>query len=169
RARGERRGCQEGLVGDLGILGGGKALMNHPARLVLAFALFTLHAPAQNDADGGLPRRGYLGADLEAPSRGKPGAGVRRGTAGTAAGGMGLQQGDRITKINGQAITDELSYERVTLPRAGGTVRYEIARGAQTFEKQATLPAVPRESIPGVQVIYGSITSRGQRLRTITT
>ena len=135
--------------------------------LALPCILLALSATAQ---DGGLPRRGYLGADLDAPSGGKPGAVVRRVTAGTAAASMGLQAGDRITSINGQILSDELAYERATRPRAGETVRYQIARGDQTFEKQATLPAVPRESIPGVQVIYGAVTSsRGQRLRTIVT
>lgn len=144
--------------------------MNHTVKLVLAFSLFTLHAAAQNNADGGLPRRGYLGADLSAPSGGKSGATVRRVTPGTAAASIGLQPGDRITKINGQPITDELTYERINgRPRGGDTVRYEIARADQISEKQATLPEMPRESIPGVQVIYGAVTSRGQRLRTIVT
>jgi pimeloyl-ACP methyl ester carboxylesterase len=136
----------------------------------LAFAciLFALSATAQDD--GGLPRRGYLGADLSTPSDGKSGAVVRRVTPNTAAASMGLQPGDRITKINGQPITDELTFERINArPRAGDTVHYEIARADQTFEKQATLPAMPRESIPGVQVILGSVTSRGRRLRTIVT
>ncbi len=145
--------------------------MKHTAKLALACLLISLYAAAQNDAPGGLPRRGYLGVDLDSPSDGKPGAVVRRVTPGTAAISLGLQPGDRITKINGQAITDEITYERIhTRPRAGDTVRYEIVRGNQTFEKQATLPPMPRESIPGVQVIYGAVTSsRGQRLRTIVT
>ena len=141
--------------------------MDHKIAALFLCLLGSMSLTAQTDS---LPRRGYLGASLRVPAEGRPGAVVRSVTPGTAAAAMGLQAGDRITKINGQAINDELSYERIHAPRAGDIVHYEIVRGDQTLEKQATPPELPREQIPGVQVIYGSVnSSRGQRLRTILT
>jgi pimeloyl-ACP methyl ester carboxylesterase len=143
-------------------------MMKQTSKLTIFCVLLSLAALAQDGA-GSLKRRGYLGADLNAPSEGKPGAEVRRVTPGTAAAAMGLQVGDRITRINGQAMPDEITFERIhSQPRAGDTVRYQIVRGDQTLEKEATLPEMPREQIPGVQVTYNSVrSSKGQRLRTI--
>jgi len=141
--------------------------MTRKIGLLFLCLLVSASLAAQTDP---LRRRGNLGANLSAPAEGRPGAVVRSVMPGSAAAAMGLQPGDRVTKINGQAISDELSYERIRAPRAGDIVRYEIVRGDQTLEMQATLPEMPREKIPGLQVIYDSVTSsRGQRLRTILT
>lgn len=122
-------------------------------------------------AEGSLRRRAYLGAELDTPSAGQPGAPVLSVQPGTRAAEMGLATGDRIMKINGRAMTNPIVFDAVySALRGGDTVRLEVLSQGKTFEKQAQLPALPLETFPDIEVIYGAVkTEGGYRVRTVVT
>ena len=133
--------------------------------LLIGFCAVTLRA------DDPLRRTGDLGIAVRAPSAAKPGAEIARVRPGGAAAAAGLAAGDRILAIDGHALTDEASvsrtYERL---RGGDRVRLRIRRGSEEFERTVTVPALPREEIAGLDVVYGSVVSdRRHRVRTVTT
>jgi|GEM_PF-303200 len=137
--------------------------------VVTVIALFVAIAAvfACNDP---LRRQAYFGAALDSPE-GDKGAEVLRVREGSPAEQMGLQRGDRVLKMNGHKLVDALAMEKVrSALRAGDTLQLEVRRGSEVFERQMTLPELPRESIHGLDIYYDSApTTRGFRVRTIVT
>src|SRR5436305_3740700 len=104
---------------------------------------------------GQRPSRGYLGASLQpvdedlAPSLGIPkdsGEIVRSVVPGGPAARGGLQQGDVIVKVNGQAVTPEqtVSY-LVAKPAVGSRIPLEIIRGGRHATVVVTVAQRPTE------------------------
>jgi pimeloyl-ACP methyl ester carboxylesterase len=90
---------------------------------------------------------------------------------GTRAAEMGLATGDRILRINGRELINPIVFDAVySALRGGDTVRLEVLRNGKTFDKQATLPELPLEKFPGIDVRYGTVkTDAGYRVRTVVT
>jgi len=101
-----------------------------------------------------LPRRGDIGAAMAPPGGGK-GARIVR-----------LRPGS-VLEAAGAAVGDEVF--GVTRGRAGDVLTLRLKRGAAEREVRVTLPAMRRESVPGVDIVYGAAVSpRGYRVRTYT-
>jgi pimeloyl-ACP methyl ester carboxylesterase len=133
----------------------------------LLFASFALAA----DTPDLLRRRGDLGLSVREPSGQNRWAEVVRVRPGGAGAAAGLQPKDRILAIGGKALDDIVAfsrtYERI---RGGGRVQLTLERSGNRFERTVAVPAMPREEIEGLDVVYGSVTSeKGHRLRTIVT
>lgn len=121
--------------------------------------------------DDPLGRRGYWGATLREPGGGKAGAVVARIQKGTPAAAADLAPGDRILRINGQLLSDPITYSVVTgRLRAGETVRLEVLREGRLLETEITLTPYPKEKLEGVDVLHDLVvTDHGHALRTIVT
>ena len=102
-----------------------------------------------------------------------PGVGVlvRDVLPGTAALAAGIQPGDVITAVDGAPITDTARYvAKLGRRKAGEKATVVIVREAKPQSKEVTLKERPRETdTDAYNVRYGSVESRGIRLRTIVT
>ena len=115
---------------------------------------------------GELRRRADWGFRIAADSAG---ALVRSVRSGSAADGAGLRQGDRILRIDDDALegADAIAAARSRY-RGGDRIRLQVRRGRETETIALTLTALPQERIPGCDVRYGSVaTPRGDRVRTV--
>ncbi len=137
----------------------------------LLFIVCALLLPQVHAQDGGLRRQAYLGAALSLPSVGEPGAEVTAMTERTAAASAGLRVGDRIMRINGQLLDNLVAFERAWHAlRGGDKIRIEVLRGGETFEREITLSALPKEEFQGIITLYDSVlTPMGYRVRSIVT
>lgn len=135
--------------------------------LVVLSLLPIAETKAQNDP---LRRRAVWGASISAPAT-TPGASVRQVEPDSPAARAGLKPGDIIMQMNGKEMTDSLAYVATfRAVRAGDRVSLRVVRQGQTIDLQLVPTPLPRESVEGVEVIYGSvITEQGSRLRTIVT
>lgn len=102
---------------------------------------------------------------------GRAGAPVGRVDEGTVTAQAGLRRGDLILRVNGALLASPLAYDRAFVAlRGGDTARLEILRDGQTFERTVTLPPMPLETFPGIDVTYDSVLpENGLRFRTIIT
>lgn len=118
-----------------------------------------------------LPRVGLLGARI-APS-GKPGEGaaIARIVEGSEAQKIGLTTADKLLSVNGRAIDTEFDVANFFYRQlANAQLNLEVLRDGKRIKLDATIPALPRESFPGIEHIYDDVrNSNGQRLRTIVT
>lgn len=122
-----------------------------------------------------LARRADLGTAIAPPSDGKPPR-VVRFRAGSVLEGAGLKVGDelaaigtsRAPRIPGDPAADGNAFGAfVRAARGGDTLKLRVRRGSETLDVQVVLPAMRRESVDGVDVVYGSVvTPRGYRVRT---
>jgi pimeloyl-ACP methyl ester carboxylesterase len=128
-------------------------------------------APRHGAGAEPLARRGELGVTLGAPEGSPTGAPVLRIGAGSAAERAGLRVGDRISRIGAENITDQLATRRALAAlRAVRSVTLAVARGGKLLELELSPTPVPREKIPGLDVLLGAvITPQGYRLRSIVT
>jgi pimeloyl-ACP methyl ester carboxylesterase len=141
-----------------------------------------LSAPAApaDDPEDRLPRAGFFGAAAapvteeirrEQKLDEKLGVLVRAVFAGTAAEEAGLKPGDVITAVDGTPITGPSGYvAKLGRRKAGEKATVRFVRAAKPQTKDVTLKARPRETgTDAYEVRYGSVESRGGRLRTILT
>jgi pimeloyl-ACP methyl ester carboxylesterase len=124
-------------------------------------------AAAPAPADDELPRKPSLGAAI---SPGEGGPKVDRVLPGTSAEAAGLEPGDVILALDGEATADPAAViGRIAPKRVGDEIALTLRRDGRTFEQAVTLKERPREAGDGYAVEYGSVESRGARLRTIVT
>jgi pimeloyl-ACP methyl ester carboxylesterase len=134
----------------------------------------TLLLAASHEASGqptdDLARRVHLGATLRPPSGPTP-ARVVRVDAGSALARAGLRDGDEVRAIDGQPVADPIEFDRrVAALRAGRPVRLQVTGAGGAREVTATLSALPREQLPGVEIQYTAIRNpAGFRQRAIVT
>ena len=116
-----------------------------------------------------LARRADLGTAISPPADGKPAA-IVRFRDGSALAAAGLQVGDTITALDGQAFTDTMAWQaRVRRLRGGDRLRIDARRGAEPIAVSVTLPAMRAERAPGVEIRAGEVrTAKGWRVRTFT-
>ena len=138
--------------------------------LPLGLGLFiVIPIAAQHPADR-LARRAELGAVIRPPTRSDP-ARVVRVSETSPLGRAGLRAGDGVLSVNEHQLTDAIEFDRrMAALRGGQAVRLTISREGQTQAIAATLDALPREAIPGVEVAYTQISNpRGPVQRAILT
>jgi pimeloyl-ACP methyl ester carboxylesterase len=136
--------------------------------LLIGIALLaTVRVRAQNDP---LRRRAFWGASMSAPSK-TPGATVRQVEPDSPAAKAGLKTGDVIMRMNGKEMTDSIAYAATfRAVRAGDTINLRVVRQGNTLDLRLVPTPLPRETVEGVEVTYGSVvTERDHRLRTIVT
>ncbi len=120
-----------------------------------------------------LPRRGFLGLDID-PS--KPGAIPRTCIVssvapGSLAASLDVEVGDTLVYIDKKLPSNRSELAAIAKSlRAGQRVSIDITRGGQSRLLTGVVPEAPRETYPNADVIYDSVTgAKGQRLRTIIT
>jgi pimeloyl-ACP methyl ester carboxylesterase len=133
-------------------------------------------APGDDDP---LPRKGMFGARIAEVSRAdrealklEPGVGVRVDTVfpGSTAAEIGLEAGDVVTAVgDATAKTPAQFVELIAGRKAGEPVAVTFVHDGKSQTRSAALKPRPRESVDGSDVVYGSVESRGKRLRTILT
>ena len=118
-----------------------------------------------------LPRVGHLGARVSPSGKPGEGAAVVRIVDGSEAQRIGLVAGDKILSLNGRAIDTSLDVENFFYRQpTGARVALEVLREGKRIKLDATLPALPRESLEGLEYTYDFVrNAKGQRLRTIVT
>lgn len=126
-------------------------------------------AAAQHPPDA-LPRRADLGAAITPPGRSAP-ARVARVTEGSALFVAGLRAGDEVVALDGRPFADSIDFDRrIAALRGGQHIVLDVARAGARRQVTATLTALDRERIPGVEVVYTQVTNpRGPRQRAILT
>jgi pimeloyl-ACP methyl ester carboxylesterase len=130
-------------------------------------------------AEGELPRRPIFGAHLTAVTKdvrerhnldSDHGVVIEHILPGTSAADAEFKAGDVLLSLNGTKVTSRAAFlESVREARAGDVLTLHYVRDGVKGEKRVTLKETPREKGDGYEVIYGSVTSRGARLRTIIT
>lgn len=128
---------------------------------------------------GPLPRRGLLGAlpasvtkEIREQQRLASDVGVvlAKVIPGTSAAEADLKAGDLIHSIDGEAIAGVAQFlETISNRRAGDLVVFGIVRDGKSLTKRVTFKEFPREKDAHYSAVYGHVTSRGSRLRTILT
>lgn len=126
-----------------------------------------------------LPRRAFFGLRLvEIPaelrqSNGLPagqGVYIQQIVPGSTAAASGLQAGDILLSLDGQATDDPAATVRlVGSYRAGQPLAYTFIRAGRRITEQTTIRGLPREEYADLEVSYGSVRVGDARLRTIVT
>jgi len=116
-----------------------------------------------------LPRRAYLGVRLRFSRLVGDGAEVARIDSAEVADKLGLKTGDLILQINHIPVSTEPALERfMRTLHAGDKAQLDILREGQVIKLTGILGPLPKERLPGVEVIYDSVsTEAGYRLRAI--
>ena len=133
----------------------------------------------ESKPEGELRRRAMFGAQLAPVTKevrdrqkldGDGGVVLEKVFPGTSAADAEFKAGDVILAIGGAKVTGiPMFLERVAKARAGDVLTLDVVRDGVKAEKRVTLKEMPREKGDGYDVIYGSVTSHGARLRTIVT
>lgn len=133
-------------------------------------ALLVLGSLATTTAADDLPRRAQLGTALEPVGEGEPGVLVQEVLPGSSAEAAGLRAGGVITAVGEAPLQGpgEL-VALVARAKAGDTLPLALMRDGQAATKEVVLKERPRETSEDFEVIYGTVESRGSRLRTIVT
>lgn len=115
-----------------------------------------------------LPRKPGLGAAITAAEGG--GARIEKVLPAGTAEAAELKEGDVLTSMDGQPITAATDVIRIIAAhKSGDTLPTRVRRGEEERDSKLTLKERPREAGDGYEVEYGSVESRGARLRTIVT
>lgn len=122
--------------------------------ILLTLPLAAGETPAPEIA-GGLRRAPMLGAALNVVE----GRVIIEATGpGSPAAKLGLQHGDAVVTIDGQAIADPAAFVgAIAKKRSGDSVTIVVRRGEETLTKQGTLGAVPLEQQADYDVEYGNV------------
>ncbi|MBI2517283.1 MAG: alpha/beta fold hydrolase [Opitutae bacterium] len=121
--------------------------------------------------DGGLPRRGWLGAAVQFTAGPVAGGKVVSILDGSAAQKLGLHVGDIVTAIDGRRLDSARNAaEMVRLLPAERAATFAVDRGGQALTLRGLVPEAPRETYANADVIYTSVTdAKGEKLRMIVT
>jgi dienelactone hydrolase len=137
-------------------------------KLVLVCALIASPALAAPGNLGGLPRSGFLGAQLAPAGENVPAPMVKGVIPNSTAASLQLRTGDRILRINGTATPDVGSAVAAAgRMKAGMPVSIAVERAGATTELRGRAAARPLESYPRSTVTYGSFAFEGGRIRDI--
>jgi pimeloyl-ACP methyl ester carboxylesterase len=130
-------------------------------------------------AQGELPRRPLLGVAMgpvpeDVRRAGNlaadEGVSVLDVVPGSSAEAGGLRRGDVLLSINGQRVgTPAQVGQAVARAKTGDELSLEILRERNRTTVKLPLKERPREQDPAFDVLYGHVTSRGARLRTVVT
>lgn len=131
------------------------------AAIAALFAITAAPAPERP-----LPRQGRLGAAVVWKSGGAVVTSVEAGSPGEAG---GLLVDDRVLAIGGRRLETDIDLSTALAAVRDKPVVLEIRRGDRTLATTVVPRAAPLESYPGLDVVYGAVSTRAGRLRTITT
>src|SRR5438067_266538 len=130
------------------------------------------------DAGSQLPRKPSFGTQIgpvtkEVAERQKrddtDGVAIVQVFPGTTAAVAGFKVGDVILSFNGSKVTGIVPFlEQLRAVGIGDTAAVDIVRDGEKMTKQMQMKERPRETSDAYDVIYGQVSSRGSRLRTIT-
>ena len=137
----------------------------------------TVFAPPDPDAE--LPRGGFLGAKLIPVSddirerlklNSGDGAAIDEVIPDSTAAAAGFQKGDVLLALNHARIAGIGPFvQAIASRKAGAEVTIELRRGEDLRQEKVTLKGRPFERSDAYDVIYGAVSSKGARLRTILT
>jgi pimeloyl-ACP methyl ester carboxylesterase len=118
-----------------------------------------------------LPRQAYLGVSLRVSGSSVTGAEISGINSPEVAAKLGFQTGDRILQINDIEISSSASLSRALRTLHGGDkAHFKITREGRVLELAGVLTRLPKEKLPGVDVLHDAIlTDAGYRLRAIIT
>jgi len=130
-------------------------------------------------SEGELRRRPMFGAQLAPVTKevqdrqkldGDDGVVLEKIFPDTSAADAEFKAGDVILAISGVKVTGAPMFlQKTEEARAGDVLTVDVVRDGVKVEKRVTLKEMPREKGDGYDVVYGSVTSHGARLRTIDT
>jgi uncharacterized protein len=134
---------------------------------------------AAPDPDAELPRGGFLGAKLipvadDIRERLKlntgDGVAIDEVIPDSTAAAAGFQKGDVLLALNHAKIVGIGPFvQAIASRKAGAEVTIELLRGEDLRQEKVTLKGRPLERSDAYDVIYGAVSSKGARLRTILT
>lgn len=114
-----------------------------------------------------LPRRAALGAALAAESGGLR---INAVVPGQTAEALGVQPGDLLTAMAGEAVTTSAEIGAVLRRMAAGdNITLTVERDGETLELAGALIERPRQQPDGFTVHYDQVVSNGNRIRIIAT
>ncbi|HEY0156413.1 MAG TPA: alpha/beta fold hydrolase [Thermoanaerobaculia bacterium] len=114
-----------------------------------------------------LPRRAAAGLAVEADEGTVI---VRDAFPGSAAAAAGLQRGDVIVSLDGEAVATTLDViSRFGRRKAGDVMKVEYIRANEKHVATVTMKEWPREQSDDYDVTYGEVTADGNRYRTLAT
>jgi pimeloyl-ACP methyl ester carboxylesterase len=118
-----------------------------------------------------LARQAYLGVNLRVSGPPTTGAEISGINSPEVAAKLGFKTGDHILQINSIEITSSASLSRALRTLHGGDkALFKIMREGRALELAGVLDALPKEKLPGVDVLHDAIlTDAGYRLRAIIT
>jgi dienelactone hydrolase len=145
----------------------------------LILVLSVLAGAAADARSDDLVRRGSFGAairPISAADREKQklkdenGVIVERVLPDSPAALAGLQPEDILISLDGKGIVSPSQFiEALAARRSGETLTIVLVHDGKQTTKKAALKPLPPETSDAYRVIYGSVVSRGKRLRTIVT
>jgi pimeloyl-ACP methyl ester carboxylesterase len=147
-------------------------------RAFLAIFFATVAIPAQPRAqESELQRRAMFGAQLaEVTAQLREQLKIPGGVAltqvfdGTSAADAKFRSGDILVSVDGTRLTGIPAFLAIIAKtRAGDVSTMEVLRDGVRRQLRVSFREMPRERGDGYNVIYGSVTSHGARLRTIVT
>ena len=140
---------------------------------------FTSTSFAVVDQDAELPRGGFLGAKLipvsdDIRERLKLNAGdgvaIDEVIPDSTAAAAGFQKGDVLVALNHAKIVGISPFiQAIASQKAGAEITIALRRGEDLRQEKVTLKGRPLEKSDAYDVIYGAVSSKGARLRTIVT
>jgi pimeloyl-ACP methyl ester carboxylesterase len=151
------------------------------AALAAAGSLLTLSARAAQDpeavsgAKADLGRKGRLGVHINERPAEEEGAGAEvffpQVVPGGAAADAGVQAGDAVSRVNGQAIRSIADFLKFSGPlREGDKLQMDLRRAdGSEASVEVVGKGIPRETHEGAKTIYDVVEFRGYRLRSIIT
>src|SRR5262245_48493894 len=129
--------------------------------------------------EGELRRRAMFGAQLAPVTQevrdrqkldGDGGVVLEKIFPDTSAAAGEFKAGDVVLAVGGIKVTGvPMFLQKIEEARAGDVLTLDVVRDGERVEKRVTLKEMPRERGDGYDVIYGSVTSHGARLRTLVT
>jgi pimeloyl-ACP methyl ester carboxylesterase len=160
---------------------GGSERMRHfiKCSILILMVLFVVIGLGAHDATNPLKRRGFFGAQLgpmnvQVKKTQKiatdDGAEVRDVIPGSAAEAGGILPGDVLVAINGAVVKSPAhAVATISARKAGDVVALDLIRETKKLTLKIPLKERPRESSEQFETIYGEVTSKSGRLRTIVT
>ncbi len=142
-------------------------------RLPLIFvSLIALASVTVSQTTDPLPRKPALGVGLAQTPQGSPTAGIvlNNPVAGGSAASAGLKAGDIVVEFDGRAMTTPAQLiEAFSKKKSGDKIKVAYIRNGVRDSVEMTLKEKPRVTHAKFDMLYHSVLSNGNRMRTLIT